>query len=285
MYDEYRYEEEIEPEAAALIDVLTGLEPMVKEAGDLARALQGKVEVEMKASSGNIRTDVVTEADRSVQQRILASMVETPLVKCRLLAEETPSAGVDDLRERFAGEGRFFLTIDPIDGTSRYTRNQPYYSTIIGLHDGRRPLYTFMHYPAFGWWVRIANLELTPSADPPVDVGDKDLRRTIVYTAGDPERDAAEAMAMLRRHGAEIVFGESLGPWGSKYLYLSGHAGGYFGGEPNPYDGLFGLHCAMARGNRVLCEGLDLTKMVKGPYGMHHPGWYVVVPLVIDGCP
>lgn len=278
---------DLSDEARAAVAQLSALEPLFVACGRRAAALQGRVSVEQKAHTGDHRTDVVTEADRDVQAHLLAGLVETPLTRCRLLAEETPVAGEADLRHRFSEDGELFLTLDPIDGTSRFVANQPYFSTIIGLHDARRPLYTFMYYPVFDWWVRVADISLEMSGPPPVDPtegGQVDLSRVLVYTAGDPERSAPSVTAWLREQGAEIRFGESIGACGSKYLYLSGAAGGYFGCAPNPYDGLFALHCAMARGSVVLAEGeapgtpLDLSRLAASPRGLFHPGWYAVLP-------
>lgn len=267
--------------------LLQSLEPVFIASGQRARDLQGKVDAEMKASSGDYRIDVVTEADREVQARLLSALVDTPLVGCRLLAEETPAAGQVDLRAGFAAASEMYLTLDPIDGTSRFVAGQPYFSTIVGLHDGKRPLYTFMYYPALDWWVRVCDLELEMSGPAPIDPtlgGKPSLERTLVYTVGDPERTAPAVTAWVRARGGDICFGESYDASGSKYLYLSGHAGGYFACGPNPYDGLFALHLAMARGSTVLAEGavagaaIDFTALETSPRGLYHPGWYAVLP-------
>ena len=289
---DYTFSREVTQAAREAMALLRSLEPVFVASGRLARDLQGRVEAEKKADSGDYRLDVVTEADRAVQAQMLSALVETPLVGCRLLAEETPAEGQVDLRGRFATTSGLYLTLDPIDGTSRFVGGQPYFSTIVGLHDGRRPLYTFMYYPAFDWWVRVCDLDLEMSGPAPVDPaagGKPSLTRTLVYTVGAPDRAVPAVTAWLRERGADLCFGESYDPSGSKYLYLSGHAGGYFACGPNPYDGLFALHLAMARGSIVLAEGaapgapIDFTALESSARGLYHPGWYAVVPTGLCG--
>lgn len=281
----YRYDDKLAPLQRTLMESLQAIEPTILDAGEMACRLQGKVDVEMKSHSGELQTDVVTRADRCVQEAILRAMVGTPLTQCRLLAEETPSADSPDSRACFAADASLYITVDPIDGTKRYTEGLPYYSTIIGLHDGVRPIYTFINYPSFGWWMRIADRQIATSGNVPQRLDDLRLERTIVYTAGDPKTEVPQLTARLEEMGADIRHGESIGVYGSKYLFLSGHAGGYYGGKPNLYDGLFGLHCGMARGNLILAQGerrgtpLDLASIGSGRYGLYHPGWYMVVPL------
>lgn len=283
----YTFSREVSGEARKALMLLRSLEPVFIASGRLARELQGRVDPETKAQSGDHRLDVVTEADRAVQALLLEALVETPLVGCRLLAEETPTEGQDDLRTRFATSSDLVLTLDPIDGTSRFVDGLPFYSTIVGLHDGKRPLYTFMYYPVFDWWVRVSDLDLEMSGPPPVDptAGNKpSLARTLVYTVGQPDRVVPGVTAWVRERGGDVCFGESYDASGSKYLYLSGHAGGYFACGPNPYDGLSALHLAMARGCAVLAEGavagapIDFTATEISPRGLYHPGWYAVLP-------
>ncbi len=281
----YTVPEALTPAQQQMVDTLATLEPAFIDAGRIARELQGRVDVEMKADTGNLLADVVTRADREVQARIVKTICDCkPLTECHLLAEETLDGQAGELQSRFTIGAPLMLTIDPIDGTKRYTENKPYYSTIIGLHDAVRPLYTFIHYPAFAWWVRIVDRHLEMSGPCPEKLDHLELSNTIVYTAGRPEQDIPKLAGDLANHGVSIRNGESVGPYGSKFLYLTGHAGGYYARNPNAYDGLFALHCALARGNTVLAEGrapgasLCLQDTVIGKHGASHPGWYVVVP-------
>jgi fructose-1,6-bisphosphatase/inositol monophosphatase family enzyme len=269
---------------ATLIQRLHALEPAIIAAGDQARELQGRVRPELKTNTGNLMADLVTEADRLVQRTLLASFGDTELRACRLLAEEEgPGADV------FATDSELVLSVDPIDGTKRYTEGKPYYSTIIGLHNSQRPIYSFIYYPAFRWWVRYSMDERAASGPPPDAVdGEADLSRIMVYTAGKPQQEIPDLVERLSQHDYRFEWGDGLGPRGSKFLLVSDLAGGYFAANPNPYDGLLGLHAGLATGRRVLTWGrspegtlagsFDLRSMQEGRHGPVYRGAYLVLP-------
>lgn len=269
-----------------LLEQLQASEDVFRSAGDLARDLQGHVASRMKSNTGNLETDIVTDADLAVQRRILKALVGTPLVGCRLLAEED-SPELAALKADFALDSPLVLSLDPIDGTRRYTEGEPYYSVIVGLHDGSHPLYTFLYYPAFGWWARMVEDRLATSGPLPGAADLPDLSRSIVYTAGHPQTDLPERVAELEGRGFRFEHGEEVGPCGSKFLLMSGQAAGYYSADPNPYDGLLGLHYGLASGRPVESAGraqegfagsFDLSQTVAGRRGQYYPGYYLVLP-------
>jgi fructose-1,6-bisphosphatase/inositol monophosphatase family enzyme len=277
------------PQEALLVETLQHLEPQVRAASQLALARQATIVPEKKLDTGNPMVDVVTAADREVQRHLLQAMRNTPLEQCRLLAEES---GDDDLQTHFDHSSHLVLSIDPIDGTRRYTENKPWFSTIIGLHNGLRPLYSFVNYPALGWWIRLAGTSIT-TADQPLppmlaqSLG-QSLAKTVVYTAGRPLEEVPGWVTALEQQGISFAYGESVAECGSKMLVLSGTAGGYYCARPNAYDGLFGLHYGMARGSSILAWGgasveegleLDLGTTQASPSGTCYAGGYLVLPL------
>lgn len=287
-YGEYLWTDQ----EAACVDLLQSLEPDLMRISDEAVAMQGQVEVEHKTETGNLRADVVTAADRRVQHELLGVLSSTALRACRLLTEEEESSHGPDLRTCFDPGGRLFLTIDPIDGTQRFTEGRPWFSTIIGLHNGVRPLYTLVYYPALGWWIRLRGETAVTSApsppEPEIEAVPGELRSTIVYTAGNPGAEIPTLVRRLKAEGVRFTHSDEVGPWGSKYLLLTGQAGGYFTSNPNLYDGLFGLHYGLAGGCDIVAHGrddsgrfrgpLDLTRILQGPHGGYYPGFYLVSP-------
>ncbi|MBM3465671.1 MAG: hypothetical protein FJX76_26570 [Armatimonadetes bacterium] len=266
-------------DAQRMIEILVSREPAMRSAADIGREMQGRVPVEMKSHTGNLMADVVTEADRRVQQEILTVLAPTDLRRCTLLAEETPSG--EDPRGAFEGSAGLYLTIDPIDGTKRFTEGKPWFSLIVGLHDGRRPLYTFAYYPRLDWWIRMAG-DAAETSGPPLDLG-IDASKVIVYTTGDPRTDVPGRAAALERAGYRFQVGEQVSECGSKYLFLSGLAAGYYSGNPNLYDGLFGLHYALCHGLALEARGrdggpMDLTQHEPSKWGLRYPGYYIVLP-------
>lgn len=269
-----------------LLEQLQAHEEVFRSAGDLARELQGHVASRLKSDTGNLETDLVTDADLAVQRQILKSLVHTDLVGCRLLAEED-SPELAALKADFSPDSRLVLSLDPIDGTKRYCEGEPYYSVIIGLHDGSRPLYTFLYYPAFSWWIRLIEDHADTSGPLPGAENLPDLSRSIVYTAGKPHQDLPERVAELEARGFRFDHGEKVANCGSKFLLMSGQAAGYYSADPNAYDGLLGWHYGLANKRPVESAGrssdgfggpFDLSRTVPGRYGMNYPGYYLVMP-------
>lgn len=256
-----------------MIDALIRCEPAFITAGQRARELQAGIQPELKSETGDYNADVVTRADREVQRLVLESLVCTRAVECCLVAEE---AEAPELMARFDPAGSLSLSLDPIDGTRRYTEGKPHYSLIVGLHDGLRPLYTFVYYPALDWWLRLSDrgAESSGPAPSPETVGD--VSRVVVYTAGQPEVLGPYG-TRLAEAGYRLARGDDLCTCGSKYLVLSGRAGGYFAGNPNAYDGLFALHYGQATGRQVIST-VDLSHREDSPRGLRYGGFYLVMP-------
>ncbi len=271
-----------------LLEHLQTHEEVFRAAGDLARELQGHVAGHLKSNTGNLEADLVTDADLAVQRMILKALVNTPLVSCRLLAEES-NPELAALKADFSPDSRLVLTLDPIDGTRRYSEGEPYYSVIVGLHDGTRPLYTYLYYPAFRWWIRLVEDQLDTSGPLPGAEHLPDLSRSIVYTAGHPEQEVPERVAALEQRGYRFDHGEKVAPCGSKFLLLSGQSAGYYSANPNAYDGLLAWHYGLARKlpvesagrapDRTFSGPFDLSRIESGRWGAHYPGYYLVLPV------
>ena len=70
------------------IDILIGLEPVFKKAGELAVKMRETAKSKNKFNTGVAGIDIVTEADLAVQEFILSEMVKTKLIECELIGEE-----------------------------------------------------------------------------------------------------------------------------------------------------------------------------------------------------
>src|SRR5262245_31709517 len=114
--------------AESLVECLENLEPVFVQAGRTALRMQGRVNHYNKLQTGNPAIDIVTEADLATQESILTAMRATPLVGCRLLAEEDTESA-----KAFAHESNFYIGLDPIDGTAVYARGGQHFSTIVSL--------------------------------------------------------------------------------------------------------------------------------------------------------
>lgn len=88
--------------------------------GAILQAYAGKVEVKEKGRPG----DLVTEADKAAEQAILA-VIQRHFPEHGVLAEESGQLG--------SAESEFLWAIDPLDGTTNYAHQYPFYAVSIGL--------------------------------------------------------------------------------------------------------------------------------------------------------
>ena len=249
---------------------LLELEPEILKVSDRGAEFQGRVGSQQKSHTGDAAADVVTEADYWVQTELLKLLVETPLTRCQLVAEES-SPELLPLQSRFAESSAFKLFIDPIDGTQRFVDGTPYFSTIVSLRCGDDCLYTLCYFPRLQWWVRLVG-DRGFSQSSPFPVSLQAHPQTVVYTAGSPE-DFVE----LGSHcpGWNWSKGSKLHSCGSKLLYLGGAVAGYACANPNPYDGLLIYHFAQVRRHRVHALGLSLDELSPSPRGLRLNGQYL----------
>ncbi|MBI2356353.1 MAG: hypothetical protein HYV13_04070 [Candidatus Doudnabacteria bacterium] len=257
-----------------LIATLEKLEPVFMQAGELACKMQKGVKHHNKFNSGNPVKDIVTEADLAVQELLLEAMSKTDLVNCRLMAEEkTP------LASKFNEQGRYYLAIDPIDGTAIYAKNGKYFSQIISLHDGKNFLYRFVRYPKLNWTLKIVNNNYSILGETPTFSLPTEAQRTIVYWVGNPEKNISEELLIkLKNKGlcfAQIeTFGEDVS---SIVMFACNKAAGVYEENINVYDGLTEYNIALAKGFRVYSDGprgrVDLSNIKKEEIGLYYPGY------------
>ena len=168
-----------------LIKTLENLEPIFIQAGKLALKMQENVISHNKFNTGNSAADIVTEADLAVQEFLLNEMLKTDLINCYLLAEENTVSA-----KKFNEEGKYFLSIDPIDDTALYAKGKEHFSTIISLHDGHKFLYMFIYFPAWDWIHKIVNDDYSIIGEAP-NLPDN-AKDTILCWSGNPEKNIPE---------------------------------------------------------------------------------------------
>ncbi|MBU6389019.1 hypothetical protein KGQ71_00730 [Patescibacteria group bacterium] len=267
-------------DADRAIQLMRELEPVFIRAADRACELQADAKSSHKNDGGYIEIEIVTTADLAVQEMILTALLSTELAGCRLLAEEdTPAA------KRFNPASHLYLTVDPIDGTSHYAQGQPYFSTIIGLRSNTELLYTFYHFPRFGWTHRMIRNRYEVSGQlPAIELPDV-ARNAVIYSFGDRLiEDTDPAAQALRETGLHLIRKRDLAPnilAGSTALFLAGRVAGLYGPNPLVYDGLVGLHYAQTQGFPIYTKGpsgpLDYSQIVDCPTGCYHPGYFMAL--------
>lgn len=90
--------------------------------------------------------DLVTEADLASEKAVLAIMRQA-LPHHDILAEESGWQGVDGAVD--AQDDRYLWAIDPLDGTTNYAHQYPFYAVSIGLLVGGQPRVGVVYLPFF----------------------------------------------------------------------------------------------------------------------------------------
>ena len=219
-----------------------------------------------------------TEADLATQEAILKALRSTPLIGCRLLAEED-TASV----EAFAAESNFYLALDPIDGTAVYARGGEHFSTIVSLHDGDDFLYMFIHFPAWDFTLRIARGKYVAVGTTPKLPALDDSENTIVYWSGNPERNLAKEILLdVESNGLKFRRMSSFGNVvGSIELFAASKIAGVYYENMNVYDGCAEYAIASGRGQPLYSDRtsrkLHLSDIRRNQKGLYYPGYYLVL--------
>lgn len=261
----------------SLIETLQELEPTFIQAGQLAYRMQAGVGRHKKLSTGDDIIDIVTEADLAVQEYLLQAMGKTELINCRLLAEENT---VDI--NKFNEQGKYYLAVDPIDGTAVYARGGQHFSVIISLHDGEKPLYTFVHYPALGCTYKVVNNIFSVVGKMPNFTLPPDSQNSVAYYHGSADKVIPEFYQDLKAKGVEFKEMKFIDKdIGTIEALAENKVKGVFKQDINVYDGLVEYHIAIARGMELYSGGpdgrLDLSCIKKRDYGLYYPGYYLVL--------
>lgn len=185
------------PPAAA--EFVRRLAPALRQAAQIARALEGRVANRPKAGEDSAAKAALTVADTACQEALLVSLFEH-FPEVALLAEEsTPSVA------RFPRGAAAQVVVDPIDGTLRsYLEGAGPYAVMLGLAVGGAyeaalvalPREGLLFDAVRGAGARVSRSDATPRA-PRLDPA----ARRVFVSHGLPE----PARVLLARHGLEAV--------------------------------------------------------------------------------
>lgn len=197
--------------------------------------------------SGSANTDALTLADLTVQELIVAALRDrSPLFRqCRLEAEE--STGDID---RFAADGEYTISIDPIDGTLQYRdKTGNGYACMMLVRSQDTVHYSLIYLPEFGpqgTWVQAVGDRILCVADDPERPAEEVLQTATpidpqqrpqskkIYMIGflqdDPAKAEAVTAAGLEGHTAQTMPGSIF------ELFARGEFGGSLIHSPNVYD-------------------------------------------------
>lgn len=207
-----------------------------------AQSFQQGIEVETKSG----KTDVVTEADREAQRRVIEAIREEHLEDAIVGEEE------DELKE-VPDEGDAWV-IDPIDGTNNYVRSIPFWTTSVAAVSDGEPVAAVNDCPALGEkWV--AGPDGVRRNGEQVSVSEKTDPTTFtvaptIWWGFDRRDEYATICTELVGRFADIR------RFGSAQITLAMVAAGSLEGavtnvDPNPWDTVAGVHMVRQAGGTV----------------------------------
>jgi len=253
-------------------------------AGKLASKMCHRAQASFKSNTGLYELDVVTTADIAVQKFILERLSKSEeLRKCQLLAEENT-----EFTDKFAKKSDLVLTLDPIDGTYLFANGKKMWKVIIGIHDKKRPLYTFCYFPEYDWAVKMVGDKCTYIGQrPDLKLKNPIPTKAITYgvygkTVDNPDKLFPTQCKKLKEHGYTFMERKEISDEPSttgQFLVLADKLEGLIMNEAmgSAVDILVGLHFGLSNDYEVVNE-MDLSKPINASNGVgNYKGYYLVL--------
>ncbi|EJN58933.1 inositol monophosphatase family protein [Halogranum rubrum] len=214
------------------------------EAGAAVAAAAFRQGIDVETKDG--KTDVVTQADRDTQRRVI-EVVEESFADDAVVGEES------DARKEVPDDGPAWV-VDPIDGTNNFVRNIRVWATSVAATRDGEPVASANVLPACGdiYTGDADGAYLNGTSVSVSDVSDPE-RATVVPTFwwdfDHREEYAAATRAIVERFG-------DLRRFGSAQVTLSMVASGSLEGtitneQTNPWDTIAGVHMIRQAGGTV----------------------------------
>jgi len=144
-----------------------------KEAGKILMKYYGNVQVNYK-EGGFSAANIVTKADLESEQKIV-----------EILKEKFPNHNIfseELIQENNGSEYTWY--IDPLDGTSNFTRNIPLFGISIGLIKNNQPILGVLYFPALNLLVKAEENKWAFANDKKIMVSDRELKKSLYYAGG-----------------------------------------------------------------------------------------------------
>jgi myo-inositol-1(or 4)-monophosphatase len=233
-----------EHEGGGAADHISVAERAARAGGEVALdAFRTGIDVETKSG----KTDVVTQADRLAQRRVIEVIRETHVEDAIVGEEEDELKAVPD-------EGDAWV-IDPIDGTNNFVRDTQIWATSVAAVDDGEAVAACNHLPALGdTYVASENEGVTLNGDP-VTVSEKTdpetfvVAPTIWWDFDHRDEYARACTAIVERFG-------DMRRYGCAQAVLSMVASGQLEAtitnvHANPWDSVAGVHLVREAGGKV----------------------------------
>lgn len=228
-----------------LQDIRTTVETIAREAG--AACMQYWLQPKSEQTKANIY-DIVTAGDKAAEAVIVPALREA-FPEHRIVSEEGggADAGADD--------AEYFWYIDPIDGTTNFAHNLPFFSVSIALSDrDKRPLVGVVYNPALNEMFSAARGHGATLNGRPLQVTDTtDIGQCLLATGFPSDKEVA--MSWNESWTAMMMQARDVRRFGSAALDLafvaSGRIDGFWEGDVNAWDVQAGLLLVEEAGGRI----------------------------------
>lgn len=219
------------------------LEPIIREAG--AEALRHFEQPHIETAKSSV-FDIVTEGDKAAEAVIV-----------KALREQFPELGI--VSEEGGGadaptDAEYFVHIDPIDGTTNYAANLPYFSVSIGVADREmKPVVGLVYMPYYDELFSAAKGHGATRNGKPIQVVKSSTLETSVlvtgFPAGDIQREAlSQWEALIQVTRGMRRFGSAAGDLA---FVASGRFAAFYEKRIHSWDCMAGLLLVTEAGGRV----------------------------------
>lgn len=197
---------------------------------------------------GNL-ADIVTEADPAAEA-VIVSRLRAAFPDHHIIGEEGGGMGAP------AAEASYFWHVDPLDGTSNFASNIPYFSVSLALAErSGRPLVSAVYHPVSGELFSAARGYGAWLNDRPIHVSaTTDLQKSMLCT-GFPTDVATHPDNNLREWIHFLKLTRAVRRFGSAALDLCYVAAGRFDGfwesRIHSWDCLAGILCVLEAGGQA----------------------------------
>jgi len=207
-------------------------------------------------------TDIVTEADLASEAVVIPRLAQS-FPDHHIVSEEGGGAGIGKPVE----EAEYFWYIDPLDGTSNYASNIPFFTVSIGLADNNmNPLVGVVFDPFSDELYSAALGHGATRNDKPIRVSDQRALAQSMLCSGFPYNSFKNPDNNIREWKAFTVQSRGLRRFGSIALELSYVASGRLEGlweqSVNAWDVMAGIIIVREAGGRVTDYSNQVSKTV-----------------------
>jgi myo-inositol-1(or 4)-monophosphatase len=219
---------------------------IAQRAGDTLMQFYDKPHQEATKSN---RFDLVTEGDKASEKVILQGLREH-FPEHHIFSEESGAMGAP------ANRAECFWYVDPVDGTTNYASNLPFFSVSIAMADRQmrplvgvvyNPVYKEMYSAARGFGATMNGKTLQVTSTPVLE--------RAVLISGFPYDRQTNPNNNLREWAEFLMRSRDLRRFGSSALDLcfvaSGRADGYWENSLHAWDALAGILCVSEAGGQV----------------------------------